>query len=378
MPAEPQNYFSATWVYNSGAGTYTNNTLEAKSPAGTAFSLWAATGDYLYLGSTSRFDMAVFDLSIAGSVGTVTWEYYNGSTWVEFVPLFAELDGNEDETKYLFSEDGGEVFPVSLLTNWTPLTLTSTSPHTATVPDSISRHWVRIKTASITTTPTVFRIQKRDYNTYCTPSDVYNFLQLNFSANGFTEDTKPSLATVEDLIHRKQGIIDRMTRKSWRPNLSVDHQPFNLGGITLSNKPVYRVLKLEIWNGGSWENKTLGRDNDWFFIPRINTINFSRIFLLPARFTGANRGFYGFGIGEFDHGIRIKYLYGTNRFLDLAEGSMISDICIKMTAVDILMSADYSKLLVSGTNKISVEQKIADWRLEVAEGLEALRRFETF
>mgnify|MGYP003141360279 FL=1 len=73
-----------------GAGTsssdYTDVTLEAQSPAGTSFTLFDAAANYLYLGHASKFDMAVFDVDTAGSLGALTWEFSNGTNFTEFVP----------------------------------------------------------------------------------------------------------------------------------------------------------------------------------------------------------------------------------------------------------------------------------------------------
>ena len=60
-----------------GVGTassdYTDVTLEAQSPVGTSFTIFNTAAHYLYLGHTERFDMAVFDIDGAGSLGALTW-----------------------------------------------------------------------------------------------------------------------------------------------------------------------------------------------------------------------------------------------------------------------------------------------------------------
>ena len=76
--------FTKVWVFD--GSSYTDRTLEGQSPAGTSFSALAGTDDFLYLGHDSKFDMAVFDLDIAGVIGIPKWEYYNGSAWAEFIP----------------------------------------------------------------------------------------------------------------------------------------------------------------------------------------------------------------------------------------------------------------------------------------------------
>ena len=65
-----------------GVGTassdYTDVTLEAQSPGGTVFPILDNAAHYLYLGHYEKFDMAVFDVETGGSVGALTWEYFNG------------------------------------------------------------------------------------------------------------------------------------------------------------------------------------------------------------------------------------------------------------------------------------------------------------
>ena len=85
-----------------GAGAsssdYTDVTLESQSPAGTSFTIFDSTSHHLYLGHASKFDMAIFDVDTAGSLGTLQYEYYNGA-WTEFVPASAryELDPDDNE-----------------------------------------------------------------------------------------------------------------------------------------------------------------------------------------------------------------------------------------------------------------------------------------
>ena len=52
-----------------GSSTYTDVTLEAQSPAGTSFSILSTASHYLYLGHDERFDMAIFDMDVAGDLG---------------------------------------------------------------------------------------------------------------------------------------------------------------------------------------------------------------------------------------------------------------------------------------------------------------------
>ena len=96
MPLSTGLEFTKIFVYTHGNTTYTDRTLEAQSPLGTAFSILDATVDFLYLGHDERFDMAVFDIDALGSLGTIKWEYHNGTAWIEFIPGSGRLTHDPD------------------------------------------------------------------------------------------------------------------------------------------------------------------------------------------------------------------------------------------------------------------------------------------
>jgi len=137
--------FTKVFTYNGSA--YTDVTLEAQSPAGTAFAILGAASHYLYLGHVSRFDMAIFDLAIVGSLGALTWEFSNGSNWTAFVPASARYETDPDDNEggaFDFSRDGAEIFPPNMLSDWATLTVNSSNIY-----------WIRVSTASVTAFPTV-------------------------------------------------------------------------------------------------------------------------------------------------------------------------------------------------------------------------------
>ena len=183
MPSASSLFFDTVLTYN--GSSFTPRTLEAQSPAGTAFALLEDTNDYLYLGHAERFDMAIFDLDTSGSYGALTWQYYNGSAWTTFIPASAryQLDPDDNEGgQYGFSKDGGEEFPTNVLAGWATNAV-----------DSITKYWVRVSAASVSTVATVKRIQMRAVNAYCTTADVFNFMQLGNVLGGsdFTTTTTP-------------------------------------------------------------------------------------------------------------------------------------------------------------------------------------------
>ena len=356
------------------SGDYTDVTLEAQSPAGTSFTLFDSSAHYLYLGHASKFDMAVFDVDIAGSLGALTWQYRKSDdTWVTFVPGSAryEVDPDDDEGgQYDFSKDGAELFPPNILSDWATLTI-----------NSANLYWVRVTAASVATSPTIKRIQMRPYAAYCSTKDVYELLQLAnvLSGTDFTTSTVPTQNTVERFIMEAQSYIDMYTRKSWRPNyIANEYQQFNLNGFKLDKPDPYKVLSVKIWNGASWDTKTQGRKNDFFLVQDTGMVQFSRYFLLPARFTSYNAPVWRWGGGEFTMPVKVTYLTGRDINTDVRQGGIITDSAKKLAAIAIMRSSDAGTLTVSGVDRVSMESRVAAWQEEVNDNLDRMGAFEVF
>ena len=356
------------------SGDYTDVTLEAQSPAGTSFTLFDSSAHYLYLGHASKFDMAVFDVDIAGSLGALTWQYRKSDdTWVTFVPGSAryEVDPDDDEGgQYDFSKDGAELFPTNILSDWATLTI-----------NSANLYWVRVTAASVATSPTIKRIQMRPYAAYCSTKDVYELLQLAnvLSGTDFTTSTIPTQNTVERFIMEAQSYIDMYTRKSWRPNyIANEYQQFNLNGFKLDKPDPYKVLSVKIWNGASWDTKTQGRKNDFFLVQDTGMVQFSRYFLLPARFTSYNAPVWRWGGGEFTMPVKVTYLTGRDINTDVRQGGIITDSAKKLAAIAIMRSSDAGTLTVSGVDRVSMESRVAAWQEEVNDNLDRMGAFEVF
>ena len=372
MPSTVEQYFDIVEVYD--GSSFTDRTLEAQSPAGTAFSVLEGTDDFLYLGDASRFDMALFDINTAGGLGTLKYEYYNGSAWKEFIPLSGTYQHDPDDNEYAaygFGEDGAETFPINRLGNWAEVAI-----------DGESAFWVRISSpTSVSTAPTIKSIRKRGVQAYCTAADVFQLLQLGnvLGGDNFTASTTPSLAAVENFIHEAQARIDYYTRKSWRPNIAYnEYHEFNLNGFKLDRPDPYRVVKVQIWDGSGWDSKNQGRKSDFFLIPNTGMVQFSRYFLLPARFTSYNAPVWRWGGGEFTMPIKVTYLYGRDLTTDGRDGPLVIDIAKKLAAIDVLRNSDFGGVSVSGMDRVQLSQKIDGWTAETLEVMDSLRAFEVF
>ena len=365
-------------VFNwDGAGTssgdYTDVTLEAQSPAGTSFTLLNSSTHQIYLGHASKFDMAIFDVDTAGSLGALTWQYYNGSAWTTFVPASGRYEIDPDDSagaQFDFSKDGAEIFPPNILSDWATVAINSST-----------LYWVRVTAASVATAPTIKRIQMRPYAAYCTTKDVYELMQLKniLSGTDFTASTVPSQSTVEQYIMEAQSHIDMQSRKSWRPNyVANEYHGFNLNGFHLDKPDPYKILALQIWNGQSWDTKTQGRTTDYFLVPDTGMIQFSRYFLLPARFTSYNAPVWRWGGGEFTMPVKVTYLHGRDIQTDVRQGGVVQDMAKKLAAIDIARSADFGGLVVSGMDNYDISSRISSWTSEIESNLDGMRAFEVF
>ena len=363
--------FDKVFTYN--GSSYTDVTLEAQSPAGTSFSILGASSHYLYVGNDSKFDMAVFDVDTAGSLGALTWQYYNGTAWTEFIPASGryEIDPDDDEGgQYDFSKDGVEIFPPNLLSDWATDAI-----------NSETKYWVRVSTASVTTAPTIKRIQMRPYAAYCTTKDVYNLMQLNnvLSGTDFTSSTVPSKSTVEQYIMEAQSYIDMQTRKSWRPNYETEeYHQFNLNGFKLDRPDAYKILDVKIWNGANWDSKRQGRTKDFFLVKDTNMVHFSRYFLLPARFTSYNAPVWRLGGGEFTMPVKVTYLYGRDIQTDVRQGGIVQDITKMIAATEVAKNADFGGLVVSGMDRYDIGSRISSWQTNIDDTIDSLKAFEVF
>ena len=365
-------------VFNwDGAGAsssdYTDVTLESQSPAGTSFTILNSTAHHLYLGHASKFDMAIFDVDIAGVVGTLQYEYYNGA-WTEFIPASGrfQIDPDDDQGgQFDFSGDGAEIFPPNILSDWATVAINSST-----------LYWVRISSpTTVSAAPTIKRIMMRAHAAYCTTKDVYELMQLKnvLSGTDFTSATVPAKSTVEQYIYEAQSYIDMQSRKSWRPNIVwSEYQPFNLNGFHLDKADAYKILDLQVWSGASWDSKRQGRTQDYFLVPDTGMVQFSRYFMLPARFQSYNAPVWRWGGGEFTMPVKVSYLYGRDIQTDARQGGIVQDIAKKMAAIEVAKNADFGGSVVGGMDRMDISTRVSSWQDTIEETLDNMRGFEVF
>jgi len=183
---------------------------------------------------------------------------------------------------------------------------------------------------------------------------------------GFLPDS-----TVSDIIERKQDYIDSEINHAYR-TVKVTNEMYDIGtnvyDVNLGGTPIYlkhRKIKtfshsdgdkLEVWNGSTYEDylttKTEGRADD-FWVDYEQGISYLQTY--PYNNPDLSR-------------LRLTYRYGeTNVKKD------IQDACIKLTAIDILMTDDYNMVVPEGSNGSGAMSKIDRWKKDAMQIIQSNR-----
>jgi hypothetical protein len=113
VPYEPgQKAFDRAFCYDASASAkYSDRTAEASdsNPADvfhpTSGGLVKDTGDALYLGMDARFNLVRTILSTAGIGGDVAWQYWDGESWTDFVPVSGSYNLDSQEKTIILWQD---------------------------------------------------------------------------------------------------------------------------------------------------------------------------------------------------------------------------------------------------------------------------------
>jgi len=158
--SESSSSFAGVYLFT--GSSYVDNTTEAGTEGGSAFTLMEATDDYIYIGDAATFSGASFEFLVRGSNNTLKVEYYNGA-WTE---LLTTTNSLVDNTSNLQS-DGTITWAVP--GDWAQTDVNSST-----------KYWVRLST---TTTPVTGASATRIIPT----SSVIGLLALS-SAQIFAEE----------------------------------------------------------------------------------------------------------------------------------------------------------------------------------------------
>ncbi|MDP2671879.1 MAG: hypothetical protein Q8O68_00010, partial [Candidatus Daviesbacteria bacterium] len=129
------SYFQSVQRDSTGAGSYTDNSTEAKTTKGTAYTVLSGTSDLFYVGTNIPFSSVYFGLARNGVGGTgLAAEYWNESAWTSL----SITDGTSNLT-----QSGTVTFTPP--TAWAMTTVVG------------NRYWIRFKfTGAPSTSPTAY------------------------------------------------------------------------------------------------------------------------------------------------------------------------------------------------------------------------------
>lgn len=142
-------------VFSYNGSSYFDNSVEARTQAGTAFAPLpdGDTNDICYFGSSQKFKHLRFDLDTPGSGGTYVWEYWDGGSWATLTVT--------DNTSG-FTQDGTVVW-------------TAPAGWATTAVNSVTQYWVRVRaSAGPSTNPTVYSVTAMGWLRYTSPDPGSN------------------------------------------------------------------------------------------------------------------------------------------------------------------------------------------------------------
>ena len=197
--------------------------------------------------------------------------------------------------------------------------------------------------------------------TYCTAGDVADFLRIPITAT-----TTPNTAQVEKIIKRKEDELDRRMGHAWRSKKKTRElhdlpllYTFGWGTpLFLQHRNLYDFDaaegdKIEIWSGSSsnWED-ILG-SGQWYDANYERGIVHLRGFIFSI--LRKNR-------------VRVSYRYGGEKFAgDTTIPNDIEDICVKLTAIDLLTTSFRMDRLPVGGNSMSWGDMIKAWKEDIEQ-----------
>jgi len=205
---------------------------------------------------------------------------------------------------------------------------------------------------------------------YCTSLEVARFLHANDGAD-FSTETKPTKVTVEAIISRMDVLIDERTRHAWRAVTVTNeyhdfHRDFYRSGIAyptgrapcrcvhLNHRSVHTFTsgthKIEIRKDGEFVDLILEANGYEEGIGKDYWINYEE-------------GIIYFEDEEPDSGrdtVRMTYEFG-----EMTVPGDIKEACIKLTAIDLTYSEDWTVMAMDNTDRIDLRGKVDAWKKDI-------------
>jgi len=339
---------SAIWLYKSNTNSFQDLTQNINNNSN--FDFISTSSDEIFIGSENRFTGFYSDLVTGGGYSGISYSYLSrGSAW----------KGLQLVDNYLFDKSKYQRWNLPKEIDWGRVGFSSAFPHAnANPPDINERYWVKISASQVTSSAIVSKFRIFSYASYTTPDKVANFLQIKVKFDG---TTKPTDLAVEDLIRRGEDLIDYRTKKSWRTNFITEETDpmlvdYNRYGVYLRHRNFIKIYSIQLWTGSAWQTLVEGKNSDFFVNYDLGMIYFTRMFTLPVVYGIAGR-YYQYNMGEFKNSIKVDYIYGRDPEVD-PEFYIVEDITTKLASRDILQHHDYSMLVSSGSDRVSLESKV--------------------
>ena len=197
--------------------------------------------------------------------------------------------------------------------------------------------------------------------TYCSVEDVSDFLRVPITAT-----TTPNKTQVEKIIRRKEDEIDRRMGHAWR-SVKIYNERHDLPllytfgwgtPLWLQHRNIYDFDaaegdKIEVWEGASDTYDNILGESQWYNMD----YQYGRLYI---------RGFI-FSILRKNR-IRVSYRYGGEKFSgDTTIPNDIEDICVKLTAIDLLTTSFRMDRLPVGGNSMSWGDMIKAWKEDIEQ-----------
>ena len=84
------------------------------------------------------------------------------------------------------------------------------------------------------------------------------------------------------------------------------------------------------------------------------------------------------GGGEFTMPVKVTYLTGRDIAMDTRGGGIAHDAAKKMAAINVMRSADFGNLVVTGMDRVQIGERTQAWEAEIEDAMDSLWSFEIF
>jgi len=210
--------------------------------------------------------------------------------------------------------------------------------------------------------------------TYCTSLEVARFLHANDGAD-FSTSTKPTKTTVEDIINRMEDLIDERTRHAWRAVTVTNeyhdyHRDFYRSGIAYpTGRMPCRCVHLNHRGAHAFTSGThkIEIRDDGEFVDLVLEANGYEEGFDKDYWIDYENGVIYFKGEEPDSGrdtVRVTYEYG-----ETAVPGDIKEACIKLVAIDLMYSEDWTVMTMDNIDKIDLRGKVDAWKKDIDEML---------